>query len=195
MRLLGKAAFPAALFTALAVVVANATSIRRMSIGEIGRRADIIVVGTVAGITPRLATAPGGKTRIFTDYDLVDIATWKGSVDTRNLVVSIAGGTLHGRTLGVEGAPVLVEGRRYLLFLGAKEPLCPILGWGQGLFPLQEGPGGSLFVLNGDGLPVTSAAGGEIATGGPAMRLEEFLADLDRAGVRAAPRASREKPR
>lgn len=195
MRHLVKAAASAAVFSALAVVGADATSIRKMTIGEIGRRADVIVIATVEGVSTRLATAPGGKTRIFTDYELADLSTWKGSVETRNLVLSVVGGTLHGRSLGVEGAPVLEEGRRYLLFLGAKEPLCPILGWGQGLFPLQDLPGGGVIVLDEYGRAVSSAAGGEVATGGPALRLEEFLADLDRAGVRAAPAVSPEKPR
>ena len=172
MRHLAKAVAAAAIAMAVAGGAARATSVRRMEIGEIGRRADVVLIGTVEGSRTRLSTAPGGKTRIFTDYEIVDVSTWKGSVETQNHVLSFAGGTLHGRSLGVEGMPVLEEGRRYLLFLGANEPLCPAVGWGQGIYRVDEDAGGRLLVRRADG------------EGGPAAPLAEFLDALDRAGVR-----------
>ena len=177
----------AAAVVAVSVVAAEATSVRRMSAAEAARRASTILVGTVSGESCRLATTPGGKTRIFTDYDLRDLSVWKGTLETSNRVVSVVGGRLHGRVLKVAGAPRLETGRRYLLFVGDAEPLCPFVGWGQGVFPLEEGPGGALLVHRQDGEPVSLAAGGEIATGGPAMRLDAFLAALAREGVRAPP--------
>jgi hypothetical protein len=197
MRHFGRAAAAAAIFGALAVFAADATTVRRMSLGEIARRSSLVVVGTVEGTSTRLATAPGGRTRIFTDVDLVDLSVWKGSVPTENLVLSLVGGARHGRSLAVEGVPVLEPGRRYLLFLGEpdREPLCPILGWGQGMFPLEEGPGGSLLVRREDGAPVASVAGGEVSVDGPPLRVEDLLADLDRQGARGGPAAAGEKPR
>jgi hypothetical protein len=156
-----------------------------MPIGEIGRRSAVVVVGTVRGTSVRLATIPGGKTAVFTDYDLRDISVWKGSVETRNLVLSVAGGSLHGRTLDVEGMPRFEEGRRYLLFLGENEPLCPCLGLTQGVFPLEETADGRLLVRRYAEDAVSGVAGGELLLGGAALRLEEFLAALDREGVRA----------
>lgn len=183
-----KAVAVAAIAAAVAVGPARATSVRRMEIGEIGRIADLVLIGTVEGSRTRLSTAPGGKTRIYTDYELVEVSTWKGSVATSNHVASFAGGALHGRALGVEGMPVLEEGRRYLLFLGEREPLCPAVGWGQGIFRLVEGSGGRVLVHREDGTPVSSAEGGVISVGGPATELGAFLDALDRAGVRGARR-------
>ena len=183
-----RGAVVAGLAVAAAVAAAEATSIRRMEIGEIARRADLVLIGTVEGNRTRLASAPGNRTRIFTDYELGDVSTWKGSVPTSNHVASFVGGSLHGRTLGVEGVPVLEEGKRYLLFLGEKEPLCPVIGWDQGIFILVDGPDGRILVRRKDGSPVSSAAGGTISSSGPSMELGAFLADLERAGARETPR-------
>jgi len=179
------AAAATAAVVGLAVFAARATSVRRTGIAEIGRRASVIVVGTVGGSSARLALDPGGRSRIHTDYDLRDLSVWKGSVETRNLVLSVVGGTLHGMTLGVEGIPRLEEGRRYLLFLGDAEPLCPILGFAQGVFPLEDAADGTVRVHRLDGDAVSGLSGGEIQAGSPALALDEFLAALDREGVRA----------
>jgi hypothetical protein len=186
-RLLGAGA--AAAVFALAALAAHATSVRRMPVAEIGRRASVVAVGTVRGTSVRLATSPGGKTRIYTDYDLRDLSVWKGSVETRNLVLSVVGGNLHGAALKVDGMPRLEEGRRYLLFLGEAEPLCPAIGLCQGVFPLEESADGALLVHRYQGDAISGVSGGELVLGGPALRLEEFLAALDREGVRARPPA------
>jgi hypothetical protein len=160
---------------------ARATSLVPMDVAAAARRARVILVGTVARESCRLAVAPDGRTRIVTDYDLEEIATWKGDSATRNRVVTLLGGSLHGTTTSVPGMPVLVPGGRYLLFLDDHEPFCPIVGWSRGTFRLEPGPGGSLRVRGPDGEPLE---GPDPST--PGTDLATFLAALDRAGARSA---------
>ena len=162
------AAGVAAAIVAGAVLTARATSVRRFAVEDLARRAPIVVVGTVASSSARLGAVPGGGTRIFTDHDLRDLSFRKGSAATRNLIVSVVGGSLRGRTLAVPLTPRLEEGRRYLLFLDPAEPLCHVVGWRQGAFPIEEGTDGTLRVLPADG--------------GEPRALGEFLTGLDLPG-------------
>jgi hypothetical protein len=153
----------------------DATTLRPLPFREIARRADRIVVATVAGSSCRLGAAPGGHVRPYTDVVLEDLSEVAGSVPTRNLVLSVVGGTVEGRTTRVPGTPVLEEGRRYVLFLKDSEPFCGLVGWTQGVFRVVPGPDGVVRVHTHDGEPVGSLAGGRVAAGGEALPLAEFL--------------------
>ena len=153
----------------------GATTLRPLPFGEIARRSDRIVVATAGGSSCRLAATTEGRVRPFTDIQLEDISEVAGSVPTRNLVLSVVGGTVEGRTTRVDGTPRLVEGRRYVLFMKDAEPFCGLTGWTQGAFRVVSGPDGVDRVFTWEGEPVASVAGGRISRAGTALSLGEFL--------------------
>ena len=167
----------AALVLGLAAAAASrATTLRPMPVGRSAARATAIVVGTVHGTSARRAVAPSGRSRIFTDVDLRQLSVASGSVPTANVVLSVVGGTLDGRTLVVHGTPRFEVGRRYVVFLDAEEPLCGVTGWTQGVFRVERDPDGVDRVYDHDGAPVSAVTDGSVERGSSPMALSEFLA-------------------
>ncbi|NUN52927.1 MAG: hypothetical protein HUU06_09115 [Planctomycetaceae bacterium] len=194
-----------ALLSLLALAAAgDATTIRPLPFREIARRADRIVVATVAGSSCRLGVGPAGIPRPYTDWDLRDVAVLEGDVRTRNLLLPVVGGTVDGYRTTVHGTPEFEVGRRYVLFLKSGEPLTGLVGWTQGVFRLEPRPDGRDRVFTHDGAPVHSLEGGKVATGGAAMDLVPFLEAIRAAraegpvvpeGLRDGPRLGRSGPR
>jgi hypothetical protein len=153
----------------------DATSLRPIPFREVARRADGIVVATVAGSAVRLGVTPAGRERPYTHHDLRDLSTVAGSVDTRNLVLPVIGGALDDHRLRVPGAPALEIGRRYVLFLKPDERLCGLVGWTQGVFRVERDAAGAQRVYTHDGAPVVSVLDGRVVIGEDAMSLGAFL--------------------
>lgn len=174
------------LFRGLAVAAAAAllsasgspaASLFRVPLGRASRAAKSVVVGTVLSTSARLAVAPSGQPRIFTDVRLGDLAVAAGDSPGRTVLLSVIGGTLGGRTLMVAGAPVFEPGRRYVLFLAPGEPFTGLAGWTQGQFRVERDPAGVDRVHDASGAPVEAVEDGRVRTGGggAAMPLSSFL--------------------
>ena len=176
----------AAMVLGLAAAAAGrATSLRPTPLSRAAARADAVVVGTVGSLSVRRGVGPSGRTRIFTDVDLRDLSVAAGSVPTRNVVLSVVGGTLDGRMLRVHGTPRFEEGRRYCVFLDSGEPLCGVAGWTQGVFRVERDASGVDRVFDHDGAPIAGVSEGRAVKGTEPMALGDFLAsaaDLAREG-------------
>ncbi|MCK6481742.1 MAG: hypothetical protein L6R43_16845 [Planctomycetes bacterium] len=181
----------------LGALTGGATTLKPSVLSQAARRASAIVVGRVASAECRRSVAPSGRLRIFTDYDVRDLSVLRGSVPTRNVVLSVVGGTLDGRTLRVPGAPHLEEGARYVLLLDPAEPLCGLAGWTRGAYRVAKGPDGIDRVLTFEGRPVAGVEGGRLVEGAeggaPAMDLASFLSVLGGLAD-AGPLPPRERP-
>jgi hypothetical protein len=166
----------AVLCSLVAGAAGTAASVRPTPLARAARRASTVVVGTAAASSCRLAATPSGRVRIFTDTEFRDLRVVSGTVNTRNLVLSVVGGTLGDRTLHVAGAPAFEAGVRYVLFLDDAEPLCGLAGWTQGMFRVVPLPDGGEGVLDAQGVPVAAVSDGRTVAGTDPIRLEPFLA-------------------
>ena len=177
----------AALLLGLAAAAAGrATTLRPVPLARASARAVAVVVGTLESSSCRRAAAPSGKTRIFTDFEFRDLSVVRGAAPTRNLILSVVGGTLDGRTLVVHGTPRFEPGVRYVLFLDDAEPLCGLTGWTQGVFRVERGPDGLDRVFDYEGAPIAGVEEGRAVRGPQPMTLAAFL-EAERTLAETAP--------
>ena len=145
-------------FFALAVlftVTAGAATIRRYSLDEVRDRSAAIFTGHVLSSSTRPVL--DGRA-ITTDY-LIE-------VDELIRGVAAARTTVSYMNAGREGAPALEQGTEYLFFRSA-EPTNTTIGWGQGLFRVEEVKSGDatrkvLISYDGEALTLVN---GELARG------------------------------
>ena len=159
----------------LMTAVSPAASLFRVPVGRASRAAKAVVVGTAGPSSTRLAVAPSGRARIFTDVRFGDLDVAAGEVSGRTVLLSVIGGTRGGRTLHVAGAPRFAEGSRYVLFLCPGEPFTGLAGWSQGVFRVVKDGAGVERVQDAAGAPVEAVEEGAVRTGGEAMTLAAFL--------------------
>ena len=109
-------------------------TLERLSLNEIIDQSTDIVRARVAGSY----TALRGSV-IYTHYRLQVSDRWKGAAQ-QSMDIVVPGGAASGLRQAVNGAPVLVEGKEYLLFLWTgKQGLTWITGLTQGVFDLPKG--------------------------------------------------------
>jgi hypothetical protein len=81
---------------------------------------------------------------IYTHWKLQVTERWKGS-DQASIDVLVPGGSAAGFHQSVPGAPQLMAGQEYLLFLWtSKSGAIYLTGWGQGVFSLSRNGAGDL---------------------------------------------------
>ncbi|HRC84297.1 MAG TPA: hypothetical protein PK413_01665 [Thermoanaerobaculia bacterium] len=103
----------------LATAPASGSTFVRSSLDELVASSSTVVVAQVLDAHPHWNTE---HNFIFTDIRLTTLETLKGKPGTGELTVTLMGGTVGDITNLVIGAPVLVPGRSYVLFLN-REPL------------------------------------------------------------------------
>lgn len=109
------------------------------------QKSTMIVRGTVQ---PGTSAALRGAL-IYTHYQLSVTAAYKGTPGA-TIDVAVPGGTLNGLQQPVAGAPALVPGQDYVLFLWtSKSGLTQIIGLSQGLMTVTENAQGQLVVSRG----------------------------------------------
>jgi hypothetical protein len=124
----------------LAAIGAWAVTLEYLSVEDMARQATAIVRGRVVGST----TAAQGPL-IYTQYTVEVQERWKG-VEAATVQAVVLGGALAGRTQTFAGAPNLVEGSEYVLFLWTgPSGMTQIIGLSQGVFPLAKDASGELL--------------------------------------------------
>jgi len=146
------------LLAGLLCLTAGASTLQRLSLKDMALQSTDIVRGRVERGKP----AWHGS-ELFTHYLVFVSDRWKG---TGGPVVDLAvqGGVLNGVRQVCAGAPELVGGREYVLFLWrSPSGLNLIVGLSQGLFELNP-PGGEAMqasstevMLDGSGAGITAA--------------------------------------
>ncbi len=140
----------------------QASTLEKLGLDEMTQKSTAIVRARVSGSFG----AVHGQ-RIYTHYRVEVSETWKGSA-TGSLDVVVPGGTAAGLRQTISGAPKLVEGREYVLFLWTSPTgLTHIIGLSQGVFDIRTEASGELtaarpasseLMLDGAGNPVRDQA-------------------------------------
>jgi hypothetical protein len=138
MRFLRSLVCIAALFAPL-----SGATLRRLTLDDMIEKTTAIVRGKVQ----KTSTAYfKGSSVLYTHYQVQVAEQWKGSPATQ-MDIAIPGGEIDGLRQVYAGAPALVDGQEYVLYLWtSKSGLTQVIGLSQGLFALQPAPGGDLVV-------------------------------------------------
>jgi hypothetical protein len=125
-----------------------AATLERLSLDELAGKSTAIVR---ARVTTSYTAASGSI--VYTHYRVAVTERWKGA-DAAQLELVVPGGTVGRARQTFAGAPVLVAGHEYVLFLWTgRSGLTHILGLSQGVFDVATAPDGEVEVTR-------AAAGG-----------------------------------
>lgn len=183
---------------AIAVLVASvmtleAARVRRLTLSEVRDGAAVIVVGEVTGVATRVGETGN---MVWTDYQLRLSETLRGRAAGQLMTLSFAGGRAGGLDVGIGGVPKLERGKRYVFFVnGDHAQAMPTVGWGQGLFSIEEVSEGTTkreLLLSADGEPLEVTARGELTRATPSSMANGALVSVAQQGASkrlAKPRA------
>lgn len=131
-------------------VIAPASTVQLLSNDDLVARSTSIVRGKVLSEIGMLR-----RSTIYTNYRVQVLEVLKGTADTQ-IDIAVPGGVAQGYREIVSGAPKLLAGTEYVLFLWTSQSgLTQILGLSQGLF---------LSVQQADGTQLAVRPGGSAAT-------------------------------
>jgi hypothetical protein len=121
------------LYLAACVAPLLGATLERLSLDDLTRKStDIVRVKVVGSYADLRGSA------IYTHWKIQVAERWKGAAQA-NLEVLVPGGDAAGLHQDVPGAPKLLQGKEYLLFLWtSKSGATYITGWGQGMFSLTQ---------------------------------------------------------
>lgn len=131
------AALSSILVTTLAIT-AFASTVLQMTIEDLTKFSNKVVVGKVAG-----TTSFKSDDKILTSIEIEVDETWKGDHSERVEIIHY-GGTFEGLRTYVPGMPQFVAGERVLLFLERpkNQPHFVVTGMSQGKFKIANAPDG-----------------------------------------------------
>lgn len=138
----------AALLLMLLSTAAQALTAVSRPFPELVQEAEVIVVGTVAGVTSAWSA---DRATIHTTVSLVDLDLIKGEIPAVPYELRLAGGVVGDTAQTYPGMPRLVAGGRYVLFVrGNLREFFPLVGAYQGLYRVLTDPDGEQRVLRAD---------------------------------------------
>jgi hypothetical protein len=127
---------------------AQALTVNARPFPELVQEAEVIVVGTVAGMESAWSA---DHEAIQTTVRLVDLDLIKGEVPAIPYEVRLAGGVVGDTAQVYPGMPRLVTGGRYVLFVrGNLRDFFPLVGAYQGLYRVLTDADGQQRVLRAD---------------------------------------------
>lgn len=150
-----------ALWAGATVVSLSASTLQQLSLDDMIQKSTVIVRGK-----PQSSYAAPNGAVIYTHYQVQVSDTYKGSA-TSQLDVVVPGGVTNGRRQSFSGAPALLNGQDYVLFLWtSRNGLTQVIGLSQGLFSVTASSAGQTMVvrsaskelmLDAAGKPVTDS--------------------------------------
>src|SRR4051812_16857190 len=176
----------AAFLTAWMAPPTGASTLLPLTLGDMVRDADAIIVGTVASANGRWLD---GARRVIVTESRVDVDDPVLGSTGAAVTLTFWGGTIGDETQEIAGMPIPHAGERFVMFLRAgalSGQVAPTVGLFQGLLRVVVDPSTGAAVVrevNGGGLRPSIAAidSGAVmpqSDGGSAMRLDAFLAAL-----------------
>ena len=150
--------FHSVVATLILASVAHATSVVAPTFAELVAEADCVVRGTVTAVEVRsVATTRGNALRTLVTLDIQECA--KGTAP-RQLTLTLAGGTLGGKSTAIAGMPQFQVGDREILFVqGNGRQFCPMVGLYHGRYRvLAEAATGRDYVARDNGVPLTATS-------------------------------------
>jgi hypothetical protein len=129
------------LLLALAAVPSPAATLEKLTLEEMIQQSTAIVRGKAVG-----SSVSQRGPLIYTHWKIRIVERWKGEAAAEVEVVT-PGGAMNGVRQAFSGAPTLVEGTEYVLFLWTgKSKLTHVIGLSQGVFDLrQDGAGNPIL--------------------------------------------------
>lgn len=151
-----------------------ATTLQQLSMTEMIRQSTAIVRGKVVR---SFASYRGAD--LYTHYQIEVLETLKGSPG-RSVDLAVPGGYLNGVHQSVAGAPQLVVGQEYVVFLWTgKSGMTQVIGLSQGVFSVGVDAGGNaVLVRPGASEPVLDAAGRLVKDQPVSIALSELRARI-----------------
>jgi hypothetical protein len=123
----------------MALAPAWGATLEQLSLNDLISRSTLIVQ---AKVTASNAAYTGAT--IYTHYKVTVLQQWKGSAQT-TIDVQVPGGTANGMRQIVPGAPQLVAGQPYVLFLWTSHKgAISTLGFTEGVFNLLQDASGNI---------------------------------------------------
>jgi hypothetical protein len=119
----------------LLATVAHATTVERLELGKLVKKANKIVVGKVRG--SRTYWSDNGKL-ILTDYTIDVEETIKGRA-SRTVEVTTIGGQIGDLTLHVAGMPSFSKDENAVVFVEDGQTYSTVVGLAQGKFTVKNG--------------------------------------------------------
>lgn len=170
----------------LLAATAQATIVKSVSVEEMAKTADVIVVGEVLS---RTSSWNDAKTRIYTVTRVRVGEAIKGSTGGAEIQIRQIGGTLDGLTQQIVGNAKLAEGEEVLVFLDRDEtlPFHYVVGMAQGKFSIDRKSGIARVRRSMEGLALAKVVDRQIKTFEHAPKTEEApTLDAFRAQITAA---------
>jgi hypothetical protein len=166
------------------------STLQRLSLNDLIVKSTMIVRGT---FQPGTSVALRGSL-IYTHYQLSVTTTYKGAPgQTPGQIIDVAvpGGGLNGMQQPVAGAPTLVPGKDYVIFLWtSKTGLTQVIGLSQGLFNVSTNAQGQVMVSRGAATAtMLDSAGNSVADSDIQMPLAQ-LVNAIQAALAGAPGGS-----
>ncbi len=122
----------------LVASVASATTVLRVSVEELSRKADVIVRGRVEDV--RVVTDAKDERRITTLVTLRVDVVLKGHATGPRLTLRLAGGRTDRWDATIPGTPVFVKGEEAVVFLEATSDGLKPSGLAEGKYSLRSDP-------------------------------------------------------
>jgi hypothetical protein len=155
---------------------ASGSTLQRLSLNDLIVKSTMIVQGTIQpGTTAALRGA-----LIYTHYQLAVSSVYKGTPSGQTIDVAVPGGTLNGMQQPVAGAPSLIAGQNYVIFLWtSKSGLTQVIGLSQGLFNVATNAQGQVIVSRGAASePMVNSLGQSVTDSNFQMPLAQLVSDI-----------------
>jgi hypothetical protein len=147
----------------------GAATLERLSLEEMAQKSTAVVRGRV---TDSYAAVHGST--IYTHYRVQVTDTWKGAGGT-TLDVVVPGGVAGGLRQTFSGAPQLVAGHEYLLFLWtSRSGLTHITGYSQGVFSIRRDDTGDVALRNATTELMLDSAGKPVRDEAVTLKLRDL---------------------
>lgn len=149
------------------------TTLQQLSLTDMIQKSTIIVRANVhsAGATMRGAT-------LYTVYSVAVTEQWKGG-PLQQLTFAVPGGTSGTLRQAYAGAPSLIDGQEYVLFLWtSRTGLTQVIGLSQGLFSVVTQNGQCMVTRGAITDPMVNASGQLVQSGNLSMLLSDMRSQV-----------------
>ena len=153
----------------------SGSTLQRLSLSDMIQKSTMIVRGT---IQPGNSAALRGSI-IYTHYQLSVTTAYKGAPGP-TIDLAVPGGALNGFQQPVAGAPMLIPGQSYVMFLWtSKSGLTQVIGLSQGLFNVTTNAQGQVIVSRGAASePMLNSLGQSVTDSNFQMPLAQLVSDI-----------------
>lgn len=155
--------------------LAEATTLQQLSVDDMIRQSTAIVHAKVTGSYSAFL----GRT-IYTHYQLQVEENLAGTLAASE--VAVPGGAAKGLRQMAPGAPTLVSGQDYVLFLWtSKSGLTHVMGLSQGLFSvMQDTAGNAVLVRPAATAPMLDKSGNVVSDSAASVKLSDLKTEIQK---------------